>query len=261
MKPINYKRAGKLMLTKYINGVLNRSAANSCFRNGPVQSIVPTMTMGSTALADGNSDWDAADIDTNKSGALAVTFTHMPPALYAFLMGVSVESLVNSTFTEVDAEIVIPDVSAFMVTLDHTPTGSNEILVDADASAWAKTASVSAVPAQGQYTVSASALIFNSADAGKSVYITYDWTALTASSFGLPKAGSSSVMQAIISGDAIDEDENPYNGNLVIDRCKVTGDIKPVEMSKEPKPVTINLKVLKPRGSNKAVDFKYAPKS
>lgn len=260
MRPINYKNAGKLMFTKYVNGALNRSADNSYFRNGAVQSIAPKITINSTALADGNSDWDASDMDTGKAGALAVTLSFMPPALYAFLMGVSLDSLTNKTFTEVDSEITIPDTAPYSVTLDHVPTGG-DILVGQDASAWAKTASISAVPSQGQYTISAAAVTFCSADAGKSVFLTYDWTALTANSFGLPKSGSSSVLQCIISGDAVDEDENSYNGNIVIDRCKVTGDITPPEMGKTPKAVTVNLKVLKPRGTNRAVDFIYAPKS
>lgn len=262
MQPIYFSKAGKIMLTKYVNGALVRSAANSYSRNGAVQSIVPNINVKTTPLPDGNSDWDAAEPDTGKEGSVVVNLSFMPPELYAWLMGTTVSELSNTTMWANDEEIKIPDVSPYTVTLAHTPALGTNILVDANASAWAITANVSAIPTQSQYTISAAAAVFNSADAGKSVFITYDWTALTASNFGLPKAGSRSVMECIISGEATGEDESTiYDINLVVDRCKSTGNINPPELGREPKPQSITLKVLKPRGSNNAVDFKFAPRA
>jgi hypothetical protein len=263
MQPIVFVKAGKLMFTKYVNGALVRSAVNSFFRNGAVQSIVQNINKKTTALPDGNSDWDAAEPETGKEGTITVNLSFMPIELYAWLMGTTVEELSNTQMWANDEEIKIPDASPFAVTLLHTPvSGGTTIMVGEDASAWAKTVSISAVPTQGQYTISAAAAVFNSADAGKSVFITYDWTALTASNFGLPKAGSSPVMECIISGEAMGEDESSlYDVNLVVDRCKATGNINPPEMGREPKPQSITLKVLKPRGTNKAVDFKFAPRA
>jgi hypothetical protein len=256
LQPLFFKKAGKLMFTKYVNGVLTRNSTNSYFRNGAVQSIVPTVNVKTTPLPDGNSDWDAAEPDTGKEGSLVINLSFMPIELYAWFMGTTVEALTNKQMWAVDEELLVPEASPYQVTLEHTPALGTTMLVDQDASAWAKTASVSAVPTQAEYTVSATAVIFNSADAGKSVFITYDWTALTADSFGLPKAGSRSVMECIISGEASSEDESSTVPiNMVVDRCKTTGNINPPEMGREPKPTSITLKVLKPRGSNKAIDI------
>lgn len=262
MKPIYFSKAGKLMLTKYVNAMLTRNASNSYFRNGAVQSIVPNMSINTTTLPDGNSDWDAAEPDTSRAASYTVNLSFMSPELYAFLMGTTVQSLVNTQMWANDEEISIPEVSPFAVTLEHTPVLGTNILVDENASPWAKTASVSAVPAQGEYTISAAAAIFNSADAGKSVFFTYDWTALTAKSVGMPKKGRRPVMECIISGEAEGEDESStYDVNLITDRCKAIGDINPPELSREASPTSITLKVLKPRGDKKAVDYKFAPRS
>jgi len=262
IQPIHFSKAGKLMFTKYVAGALVRSSTNSYFRNGAVQSIVPNVNIKTTPLPDGNSDWDAAEPDTGKEGGFAVNLSFMPPELYAWLMGTTVEELSNTQMWANDEEILIPEDSPYTVDLDHTPALGTTILVDQNTSAWSKTASVSATPATTEYTISAAAAVFNSADAGKAVFLTYDWTALTASEFGLPKSGSRPVMECIISGEAVGEDESTfYDVNLVVDRCKSTGNINPPELGREPKPQSITLKVLKPRGSNKAVDFKFAPRS
>jgi hypothetical protein len=214
-------------------------------------------------LPDGNSDWDAAELDTGKEGTLTINLSFMPIELYAWLMGTAVEDLVNTPMPVIDEETTIPESAPYVVELEHVPDTSRPIfLVGQDASAWAKTANVSAVPTQRQYTISAAAATFNSADAGKPVFITYDFTALAAKSFGLPKSGSRPAMECVISGEAVGEDESSfYDTAIIVDKCKTTGNINPPELSKEPKPQSITLKVLKPRGNNKAVDFKFAPKT
>ena len=108
MQPITFSKAGKLMLTKYVNGVPVRSAINSYFRNGAVQSIVPNINIKTTALPDGNSDWDAAELDTGKEGTITVNLSFMPIELYAWLMGTTVEDLVNTPMPVIDYEISIP---------------------------------------------------------------------------------------------------------------------------------------------------------
>ncbi len=260
MQPIFFQKAGKLMLTKYVNGVPIRSAENSYFRNGAVESITPSVTFNTTSLPDGNSDWPAAQPDVGKEGSIAVNLSFMPIELYAFLMGVKVEDLSAEPFPIIDHEITIPEASPFTVTLPQEPDTSRPIiLVDTDTSAWAKTESA---PAQGQYSVSAAVASFNSADAGKSVFITFDYTAAVVKSFGLPKSGSRPAMECVISGEATGEDESEfYDAAIIIDRCKSSGTINPPPMSRNPQPQTITLQVLKPRGNKKAVDFRFAKKS
>lgn len=263
MQPIYFQKAGKVRFTKYVNGVPTVSSANTYFRNGAVQSITQSITVKTTELPDGNSDWPAAEVDTGREGTITINLSMMPVGLYAFLLGVTVEDLSNTPMPETDEELAIPATSPFAVTLAHTPNTLRPIvLVGQDTSAWTQTASASAVPTLRQYTISAAAAVFNSADAGKSVFITYDWTALTARSFGLPKSGSRFAMQCEISGEATGEDESTlYDTAIIIDKCKASGNINPPELGREPKPQSVTLKVLKPRGNNKAVDFKFAPRS
>lgn len=264
MQPIFFSKAGKLKVTKFkSDGTLSTDPADIYFRNGAIQSIAPTVNITTVALPDGNSDWDAAEPDTGKEGSLLANFSFMPIGLYAFLMGTTVEELTNTTMPAIDEEISIPDASPYAVTLAHTPDASKPIiLVDQDVSAWTQTANASAVPEQGQYTISAAAAVFNSADAGKPVFITYDWTALAAQGFGLPKSGSRSVLHLEISDEAMGEDESTvYDAALIVDRCKSTGNINPPELGRNPQPQGITFKVLKPRGNNKAVDYKFAKRS
>jgi hypothetical protein len=263
MQPIYFSKAGKFKLRKYKNGVPSTDPADCYFRNGAIQSIVPSVNVKTTSIADGNSDWDAAEPDTGKEGTFVVNLGFMPIDLYAWLMGTEVEDLVSTPMPTIDYEIVIPAASPYVVTLPQTPDLTRQIiLVDQDASAWAKTASISAVPTATQYTISAAAASFNSADAGKPVFITYDWTALTAKSFGLPKSGSRTAMELTVSDEATGEDESTmYDVALIVDKCKATGNINPPEQGREPKPASITFKVLKPRGNNKAVDYKFAPRA
>jgi hypothetical protein len=178
-------------------------------------------------------------------------------------MGTTVDNLTNTPMPVAEEEIVVPSASPYTVTLAHAPdTSRGVVLVDQSASAFTKTATVSTVPTQSQYTISAAAATFNSADAGKSLFISYDYTAVTAKRFGFPKSGSRFALQCEISGEATGEDESTlYDAALIIDKCKATGSTNPPEMGREPKPQSITLKVLKPRGTNNAVDFKFAPQS
>jgi len=154
--------------------------------------------------------------------------------------------------------LLIPDSSPYTVTLKHTPDASRPIiLVDADASAWVK---VSSTPAQGQYSISASTVTFNSADAGKTVFITYDYTATNAKSFGLPKEPKRVAYELIITGEATGEDESTmYEVATIIDKCKVQGTISPPQQGREPQPVSITFNVQRPRGGKRAVDFVSVP--
>lgn len=262
MKTIFFPKAGKLMLTKYVSGALTRNSTNSYSRNGAVQSIQQQISFKNTDLPDGNGDFPAASPKTGVDGSVVINLSFMPIELYAFLMGTTVDALVNTQMWDNDYEIFIPETSPYQVTLPHAPALGTTIMLDVNASAWTKTASVSAVPATTQYTISAAAAIFNSADAGKSVFLTYDWTALTAVESGVPKTGSNYVFEAVISGEAVGEDESTtYDTNVVIDRCQVTGNINPPEQAREPKPWNFTLKVLKPRGTKRAVAVKAAPRS
>ncbi len=257
MQPIFFPKAGKIRLNKYVNGVPVTSPATTFTRAGAVQSIQPNITINGTPIPDGNSLWAAANPDTSIEGNIVVTLGFMPPDLYAFIMGDDITSLTDHPMPINDEELLIPDVSPFEVKLGHTPNADRAIiLVGADASAWVKAESE---PTTGQYAVSADVAIFASEDAGKTVYITYDYTAATAKSFGLPKNPKRTAYELVISGEATGEDESTmYDIAVVVDKAKVQGTISPPQQGREPQPVSITFNVQKPRGNKRAVDFIFA---
>jgi hypothetical protein len=258
MQPIFFQKAGKIRLNKYVDGKPVVSPDTTFTRAGVVQSIQASITINGTPITDGNSLWNAADPDTSIEGNVVVTLGTMPPDLYAFIMGDTVKELSNVSFPINDEEILIPDTSPYTVSLANEPdTDKPIILVGADASAWAK---VSATPAKGQYSVSASTVEFSSANAGEKVFATYNYTASEGVSFGLPKNPRRTSMELIVSGEATSEDESKfYNIATIIDRCKVQGTISPPQQGREPQPVSITFNVQKPRGNKRAVDFVAVP--
>ncbi len=260
MKSVIFNKAGKIALTKYVGGSLTHTPENMCIRNGTVESIQESPTINTQDLPDGNSDWPMGVYDTGNSGQVTVTLSSYQPELYAFLLGTSIEKLVSKSMRQNDEEILIPSVSPFTATLKHTPnTNITPIVLGEDSSPFAK---VSATPATGQFSISADVVTFNSADAGKNVFATYDWTASTAEAVGMPKIASRPTLYAIISGEAVSEDESTvYDTNIIIDRCKAVGDVNPPQKGREAQPWSFNLRILKPRGNNKAIDTVFAKRS
>lgn len=254
MRAIVFSKAGKLALTKYVAGLLSQVPANMSIRNGTVQSIQNAVSYNTATLPDGNSDWPMGDFDIGADGKITVNMSSYQPELLAFLLGTTVEDLTDAVMMSIDEELVVPSATPFTATLIHTPNASiTPIVTDDEATSFTKVVSD---PAASQFMVSANVVTFNSADAGKQVFATYDWTAGTAIGFGLPKVVSRSVLHCVISSEATSEDESEiYDSNITIDRCKAVGDINPPEASREPKGWSFTLKVLKPRGTNKAVDY------
>ncbi len=260
MKSVIFNKAGKIALTKYVNGLLNHIPENMCIRNGTVQSIQESPTINTQDMTDGNSDWPMGVYDTGIAGQITVTLSSYQPELYAFLLGTTIEKLSNKNMRQNDEEILIPSASPFTATLKHTPNSNiTPIVLGEDSSPFVK---VSASPAVGQFSISADVITFNSVDAGKNVFVTYDWTATAAEAVGLPKVVNRPTLYVVISGEATSEDESDiYDTNIVIDRCKAVGDINPPQKGREAQPWSFNLRVLKPRGNNKAIDTVFVKRA
>lgn len=256
MQALVFNKAGKFMLNKYVGGRPVRSAATSLFRNGVVQSITPNITINGSPITDGNSLWAAMQMDTSIEGSIAVQLGFMPPELYAFIMGDTSEELATANFPVIDEEIIVPDEAPYEVALKHTPTADGVIVVDINAKAFEEGETT---PDAGEYIIAAGKLTFNEADAGKSLYVTYDYQATNVTRFGLPKTPVRSAYQLVISGEATGEDETLMESALIVDKAKVMGSINPPAQGSEPQPVTITFSVLKPRGNNRAVDYMVTP--
>lgn len=256
MQPIYFSKAGKLQLNKYVNGIPVRSAITSYFRNGAVQQVTPSVTINGSPIADGNSLWNAANPDTSIEGALAVQLGFMPPELYAFVMGDTSEELTNIPFPVVDEEITIPTEAPYTVKLKHEPIAGTLIVVDKDAKPWEKATGTAEA---GKYLLDGGELEFVAADAGKALFISYDYQAATATRFGLPKTPVRPAYQLIISSEATGEDDTLFEAAIVVDKCKVMGSINPPQQGGTPQPITVTFTILKPRGNNRAVDYTVTP--
>ncbi len=258
MQSIIYPSAGRIVFRKYAaTGVLSN---NFITNNGTVESIATNVNIATTQLADGNSDFPMGVYDTGKSGQIVVTMSSFQPELYAALMGSQLETIVEDDLWAADQEISVPESSPYIVTLPHTlKTDGIVIVVDKSGSPFV---SVATSPAQGEYLASGSTVEFNSVDAGRVLFITYEWTGNNVNKFGLPAVGIRPVMQAIISTVATDEDQvNEYDANIIVDKCKATGDINQPTQQREPQNWSFTLQVLKPRPGYNPVYWKYALRS
>jgi len=261
MRALIFNKAGKIALTKYSAGQLSYTPGNMVTRNGTVQSIQASVSYNTATLPDGNSDWPMGEYDVGADGKITVNLSSYQPEVLAFLLGTTVNDVANMGMMAIDEEQTVPAVSPFTATSKHTPNAEmTPVVVDDTASPFVK---VSANPAVGQFSVSANVFSFSSADAGKNVYFTYDYSVSSGGKeFGIPKVVSRPAIQCIVAGEAVSEDESEvYDANIIVDRCKAVGDITPPEATREPKGWSFTLKVLKPRGQNKAVDYKLAPRA
>lgn len=225
---------------------------------GVVNSIQPSVTANTVDLPDGNGDWPAGTFDTGKDGSLVVNMSSFQPSLFARLIGSTVDELSgdNLDVYAIEEPKTIPSSSPFTATLDHSyKADATFVLVTKDNSPFTKVASS---PASGQFSASGSTVTFNSVDAGKEVLATYVWTATEGTGIGLPESGTVKTLHAIISGEATTDDQvSTYYTNVVVDRCRATGDMAPPTMQRDPSGGwSFTLRVLKPRGGKKALDIK-----
>jgi hypothetical protein len=258
LKPIIFPKSGKIMLASYTaTGALQLTAANITTAGGTVQKIESSINIKTTELPDGNSDWAMGEYDVGKSGEIKVTLSSYQPAIYARLVGSTAVDVTSEDFWAVEEEQTIPSSGTYAVVLNNTiKTGGTIVIADAAGSPFVSTGSG---PASGQFTVAGASVTFNSADAGKEVLVTYQWVAPTATKVELPDASTRPQLYCVVSGEATDEDETTtYSTQIIVDKCKATGDLNPPPQQRDPQPWSFTLKVLKPRAGQKAVSHKYS---
>jgi hypothetical protein len=220
-----------------------------------VDNIATNFALTSTAINDGNSLWSANSVATGFEPTVTVTLNSYSPKLHAELLGGSFSYSGSEDMFTVGEEGLIPSSASYTVTLAHNYKSGGFIAVcGTDGSPWVKTASA---PAAKQYSISATTLTFNSADAGAEIYATYEWTDPDASHMELPSEINPKTVQLLISGKA-----EPASGgasktlNLTFDRAKVTGATALPALSKTPGNWQLPFTILKPRNTRNAVDLK-----
>lgn len=241
-----YKKPGNIELIRYENGV----DGTRFLKNGVVNSISSTHTVNTSTLPNGNSARDLL-FSTGVSETVTVNLSSFQPALYAALAAADIESG-NFALRKVE-ETSIPSASPWTVTLTKTPTG-DPVIHNEDNSPFIK---VATSPAVGQFSVSASTVTFNSADAGQEVVIAYDTTVTNANKMSYPAEPKSSVFRMIIAGEAVlRKDEGTAKlDTMVFDRVYPSGEFAPPARQKEPQGWSFTMTVLDPRPGYKPVDY------
>lgn len=261
MRNIIYPQAGKIILVKYgSDGTLNFNASNIVANTGEVQSIAPGATFNTSELADGNSHFPVGVYDTGIGGQITVTMATFQPALYAALVGGTFEEGIADTLWATDEGFTVPSESPYTVTLTHTPkTKGTLIVLDNASSPFTKSETT---PGVGQFSLASNTLKFNSMDAGKEIFVTYEWSATEVSKLALPVSGMRPALHAIISTEATGPDGiGVVDANIIIDKCKAIGDINQPTQQHEPQNWSFTLRVLKPRAGLKPVYWKYAKRA
>lgn len=256
MRPIVFREPGKIVLVRYnVDGTLTYDSTNIISNIGKITSIAPSVTQNTSTLTDGNSDWPMY-FDTSKAGQITVTMATFQPRLYAALMGTETTTKTTDTLWATDEGYVIP--ANGTVKLAHTPKTNGALVVVGEDDTVFTVAETT--PATGTYTITDGTITFAAADAGKAVYVTYEWNAADAVNLGMPERGSRPALHAIISG-TVESDDGvaKYDVNIIIDKCKATGDLAQPSMQQEPQSWSFTLQVLQPRPGMKAVGYKFVP--
>lgn len=255
--------AGKIILFKFNpDGTLTKTTANAAMNNGTVASIERGRSIETKELPDGNSQYPMAVRDIKVNETLKVNMSSFQPTLYGLLSAEEITEEQNATMSLVEVEKAIPEEEPYTVTLDPAYDGKGMLLiVGTDSTPFSKVDPAAGPTGAGEFAVSTEnpgELIFNAADAGKSIYISYDYETSEVASSALPETIKRPALHAIISSDVTDEDEiNTYRYNIIIDRCKAVGELKPPDQKPDADGWSFTLQVLKPRGGHKPVETRY----
>lgn len=251
MAKLVYKRAGNLEL-------IRRSDNARFLAFGVVQSIDPTITINTSTLPDGNSDYDL-EFSSGKTAQVVVNLSTFVPKIYAALCGATYEESGSYGIRNI-IQKTIPASTPFTVdvTADAGTPAADPVPVvhDAADSPYVK---VSSDPATGQFSVSGSVFTFSSANAGEELTLAFD-VSTTADKMELPAESNRPVFEMIVAGGAVlaDDEGTTKKDAWIFDSVGPTGDIKPPTRQKEPAGWSVTMKMLKPRAGNKAVDYRVA---
>lgn len=258
MKPIYFPKGGNIVLVEYgSDGSLSFTPDKMTTSAGMVNSIQITANRATSDLQDGNSPYPGAVVTTGGEVTVEVNLTSFQPALFARLVGTTIDPLSSEDFWEVEEGMTVPSASPYTTTTAHAyKEAATFVLVTKDNSPFTKVASN---PAAGQFSASGSTVTFNSADAGKEVLATYVWTAANGTGVGFEAdLGKPQVLHAIMSGKGTTDDQlSKVNVNYVVDRCIATGDMNPPIWQKDPQGWSFTLRGIKPRSSQKMAHLKY----
>lgn len=256
MRPVVHLKAGKIVVVKFTAaGILDLTDPTKFVgANGTVENIKPNVEIQTAELPDGNSNFPMGVYDTGHNGIVDVRMSSFQAGLYAALMGIDKEAESGENMWASDEDHTIGD--DYKVELENTvAVGGTIVVLDNTGSPFV---SASSGPAASQFTVSGDELTFNSVDANKEVFVTYEHASVTSERIALPNNSTRPALHAIISTLARSEDETAeYPCNIILDKCKVAGSLAPPPHQKTPEGWGFQLKVLKPRSGFNPVYWRY----
>lgn len=245
-KSLIFPRGGKIAFVPF-NADLTLNLAGIITNTGTVNTVNFSMNINTTDLPDGNSDFPMGTYDTGREGTAEINYSSYNPLVDALLSGADyTEAKTSTQMWSIDEEVAVPAASPFSVGLAATPAANGTVvIVDAVSSPYVK---VSADPAVGQFSVSASTVTFSSADAGRPLLVTYDRIESDVSEIATKVIGARPVFQTLIQGKAFDKDEvTEYDFNLIIDKAKAQGNVGGPVLGRAPQGFSNTLRILKPR--------------
>lgn len=254
-----FLQAGKIALVRYAStGLLDLTDASKFIGGGnTVESIKSSIEVKTEELPDGNADFPMGIYDLGRDGTIEVKMSGYSALLHSALLGVDIESEASQNMWAAEEGHSVPASGAYTYDLDNdVAAGGTIVILDNTGSPFV---SASSGPAAGQFTVSGNTITHNSADASKEVYVTYEHQAATSEKIALPSSvGSRPALHAIISTIARSEDEVvDYAANIIVDKCKVTGNVSPPTNKRGAEGWSFNLKVLKPRAGYNPLYYRY----
>lgn len=242
---INYKKPGNLELI--------RERDNKHFLAiGKVNSIGGlSITQNSATLPDGNSDFDL-EYSTGKEGQIVINLSSFVPSIYAALTGSTYADATDETMRKI-IPVTIP--ADGVVTLAEAPSGDLTVM-DGDNVDFTE---AELPPTTGQYSFTTDTVTFSTEDAGKLVYIAYDVAVTDVKKMSLETGSNADVFRVIVTGEAVlaENEGIVVPDELIIDRAKITGEVKMPDRSKEPQGWSFTMKLQAPRPGYKAVDYKF----
>ncbi len=240
------------------DGTLDRKSADKAVTNpGTVESIGRTNTTETKEYPDGNSRYPMTIRTLKINDRFRVNFSSFQPQLYALVTGESIEEKQNVTMSIVEAKKTIDDTN-YTIKLDPPYDGEGMLFVTGvDSTQFTK--AETSPQGTGEFSVSADTLTFSSADAGKEVFLSYDYTATEAIESAATTTQKRPEVHLIIGSEVASQpgDKNVYRSNTVIDKCVAVGDVNTPEQKPDTDGWSVEFQVLEPRGGQKPVRTLY----
>lgn len=254
LQPIIFTKAGNINLRKYDKSGKLGDSANSYFRHGDLFSVQPNNNVSRSTIESGNSIYPVAERITAIDSTLALVFNTLDPEMESFIYNRNLYKETDSIIKNINHEIVIPDATPFEVKLPHkvnNPTSALAADINND-----PYENVATVTKSKEFSITDDKITFSADDAGKTVYLTYEYKA-DAVVEEVKGSEESAIMQLEHSTEATTEKNGQiYDIYMVYDRVQVTEYGVPL-IGKTPSTRSMTIKVLKPRGNNPAVTKKY----